>query len=153
MDNKNNFIVIIPCCFLVPHLTPVLGYPGAHYEALEIKRLLLVSTDSTGLELPLLKDEHTAADLHVSITYRIRRPNDHYKASNRLADVVKVDKLNARVTGGDLDNLVKYTLDCMNKVVYDDDKMITSLASKKIWCDDPTSDGSTTVEVKKIVIF
>jgi Holliday junction resolvase RusA-like endonuclease len=117
--------------------------------SLEVKRLLLATVER---ELPLFKDGDTEADLHVSITYRIRRPNDHYKSSNRL-NVVKTNKLLARVTGGDIDNLAKYTLDSMNTLVYGDDKMITSLAVKKLWCEDPNSDGSTTVEVKNNLIF
>jgi Holliday junction resolvase RusA-like endonuclease len=118
--------------------------------SLEVKRLLQATTERT---LPLFKDgDTTERDLHVSITYRIRRPNNHYKAGNRL-NVVKTKKLLARVTGGDIDNLTKYTLDSMNTVVYGDDKMITSMAVKKLWCEDPNSPGSTTVEVKNNLIF
>jgi Holliday junction resolvase RusA-like endonuclease len=117
--------------------------------SLEVKNLLLASME---MELPLFKDGDTEADLHVSITYRIRRPNDHFKSSNQLKQV-KESKPHVRVTGGDLDNLVKFTLDSLNNVVYFDDKMITSLSSKKLWSDDPKSQGSTTVEVKKNLIF
>jgi Holliday junction resolvase RusA-like endonuclease len=114
---------------------------------IELKRLLLVSM---WREFPLFKDGDSEVDLHLSITYRIRRPNDHYKSSKRSDGVVKDAKLLARVTGGDIDNLIKYTLDSMNTVVYGDDKMITGICAKKLWCEDPESAGSTTVEVRKI---
>jgi Holliday junction resolvase RusA-like endonuclease len=121
--------------------------------AVEAKRLIQLTY--TGKPFPMFKDGDTARDqvsLHVKITYRIRRPNDHFEASNR-SKPVKRSKLLARVTGGDLDNLVKYTLDCMNSMVYFDDKMITSLATKKVWNQDPNSDGNTSVEVQKDYIW
>ena len=131
-------------------------YSGAKTKggafAIEAKRLIRLTYHKA---FPMFKDGDTArdqVDLHVSITYRIRRPNDHYKSCNR-SKAVKTSKLLARVTGGDLDNLVKYTLDCMNSLVYYDDKMITSLSTKKVWAEDPNSDGSTTVEVKKNYIW
>ena len=117
--------------------------------SLEFKNLLLASTEK---ELPLFKDGVTGAEvnLHVSVTYRIRRPNDHYKTSNRAGGLLKPTKVMARVTGGDIDNLLKYAQDSMNSVVYYDDKMINSLSTKKLWCHYPDSDGSMTVEVKNI---
>jgi Holliday junction resolvase RusA-like endonuclease len=86
----------------------------------------------------------------VSITFRIRRPNNHYEGGKRKFGLVQKTKLTERVTGGDIDNLSKFTLDAMNKVVYYDDNMVTTLFVSKIWCDDPDSDGSTTVEVKNL---
>jgi Holliday junction resolvase RusA-like endonuclease len=114
----------------------------------EVKRLVLVTTEKLLPDLPLFKDGDTG--LNVSITYRIRRPNCHYRGGNRLNGVVKAGMHLRRVTGGDIDNLIKYTLDSLNTVVYADDKMITSISAKKLWCEDPNSEGSTTVEVKKI---
>jgi Holliday junction resolvase RusA-like endonuclease len=116
--------------------------------ALEAKRL--IQQTYTG-GFPMFKDGDTGQDevkLHVTITYPIRRPTDHYKSSNR-SKPVKTSKLIARVTGGDLDNLVKYTLDCLNSMVYFDDKMVTRLSTKKVWDQDPNSGGSTSVEVAK----
>ena len=48
------------------------------------------------------------------------RPNDHFKSNNRLKGL-KALLPNARVGTPDIDNLVKFVLDGMNKLVYTDD--------------------------------
>jgi Holliday junction resolvase RusA-like endonuclease len=88
--------------------------------------------------------------LCVTITFRIRRPNNHYKGGNRNLGLILENKMMERVTGGDIDNLSKFPLDAMNKVVYHDDNMVTTLLVSKIWCEDPDSDGSTTIKVKNL---
>ena len=50
----------------------------------------------------------------------------------------------------DIDNLLKFYLDCMNGIVYADDKQIVSLSSKKMYClDDPR----TVIVIKQAVPF
>ena len=88
-------------------------------------------------------------DINVTLTFRIRRPNNHFHACNRDTNIIRVAQLHARVTGGDLDNLAKYSLDCMNEIVYKDDNQIINLWLSKKWCEDATSGGSTTVVVFK----
>jgi Holliday junction resolvase RusA-like endonuclease len=40
----------------------------------------------------------------------------------------------------DLDNLIKMYCDCMNKIVYDDDALITELICKKIYSENPRTE-------------
>lgn len=47
----------------------------------------------------------------------------------------------------DLDNLVKYYLDCMNGIVFADDKQIVELAASKEYCDHA---GSTLIELEPL---
>ena len=84
---------------------------------IEVERLLAASKWSS--KAPVFSKY---SDLHVAVTYQIRRPNHHYKGAKRDCGVVKEKHKKERVTGGDIDNLLKYTLDSMNKTVYDDDK-------------------------------
>jgi len=37
----------------------------------------------------------------------------------------------------DLDNLIKFILDCGNKLLWSDDCMISEIHARKIWCDSP----------------
>ena len=55
-----------------------------------------------------------------------------------------------RVSGGDLDNLIKYTLDALQGVLYQDDRAIMAVEAIKIWAEDPASAGSTTVRISAI---
>jgi len=79
------------------------------------------------------------------LTFRIRRPNTHYHGSVREDERLRPNMQNCCVTGGDIDNLAKFVLDAMNGIAYHDDKQVCSINMKKRWCDDCTSDGSTTV--------
>lgn len=46
----------------------------------------------------------------------------------------------------DIDNLVKFYLDCMNGVVFHDDKQIVRVFASKAYCD---HEGSTFIQVEK----
>ena len=46
----------------------------------------------------------------------------------------------------DLDNLIKFVLDALNGVLYDDDSRIVGINAYKVWADDPQSTGSTTMQ-------
>jgi Holliday junction resolvase RusA-like endonuclease len=80
--------------------------------------------------------------VEVSITFRFKRPVSHFKPNGKLR------------TGapsrppGDLDNYIKFILDIMNKLVYDDDVQVVSLRTTKIYDADP----SVTTQVKPIYL-
>ena len=106
----------------------------------KIKELL------TGLPSPYFGKEDKLA---VFVTFRMKRADSHFEKSKRASGNVKIEYRGRMPGGGDIDNLLKQTLDCLSKIVYDDDRMISTLVVTKIWCDDHNSEGSTTVAIKK----
>jgi Holliday junction resolvase RusA-like endonuclease len=89
------------------------------------------------------------AKVAIGITFRFRRPDSHFRGRNRNL-VILPRYLEARVTGGDVDNHVKYVLDALNGVLYDDDRQVVMISACKVWAEDPNSAGSTTVAVRNI---
>ena len=82
----------------------------------------------------------------VFVTFRIRRPNHHFKVgSNRR--ILREGYLHKRPTGGDLDNLLKFIIDSMNGVIYHDDCQLVVVIANKVWDTDVDSPGSSTVRV------
>jgi Holliday junction resolvase RusA-like endonuclease len=100
-----------------------------------------------GSTMPLFEDEPSTG-LAVSIYFRIRRPNNHYVGGRRLVGNIRTDMARIRPTGGDLDNLLKFILDALNGILYTDDKQVIAIKTMKLWADDPTSLGSTTVKIE-----
>ena len=60
------------------------------------------------------------------------------KVYNEIAHVVKPD----------IDNVIKFYLDCMNGIVFKDDKQIVSIRSEKSYTD---KEGATLIEVRQSV--
>ena len=89
--------------------------------------------------------------LHVSLTFRYRRPNGHYVQSNRSLPLkpqyYQSSGKQDPSMGGDVDNLAKMVLDAMKQLAYVDDRQVVSLTSTKTWADQAESVGSTTVVI------
>jgi len=92
----------------------------------------------------------TTTMVSLILTFRVRRPNSHYHGSVRQDGRLRPNFQNCCVTGGDIDNMIKFVLDAMNGVAYHDDKQVCSLVVKKIWTDDCNSEGSTTVQASTL---
>lgn len=90
-------------------ITPVMT---RKYEK-EVGRLAKIHMDSLGLE-PFNEP------LQVDLLFRLK-PSDRFR-KRRLPDVVC-----------DIDNLVKSTLDGMNKIVWKDDRRIVNIYATKRW--------------------
>lgn len=86
----------------------------------------------------------------VSIYIFIRRPNYHYVGCKRTNELKK-DMADCHVTGGDIDNYIKFVLDALNKTVYADDKQVSSVFCEKRWELDHNSDGKTSIVVQQRV--
>jgi Holliday junction resolvase RusA-like endonuclease len=100
-----------------------------------------------GHALPCFPDD--GSKLQIGLIFRVRRPNYHYKNSLR-SNAIKAARINARITRGDIDNMVKFVMDAANEIIYTDDRQVTSLVANKIWHEDATSIGSITVAVKVV---
>ena len=99
-----------------------------------------------GENFPIHGDNSKVA---IGITFRFRRPDCHFRGRNRDGTILP-RFLDERVTGGDVDNHVKFVLDALNRVLYDDDRQVVQISACKVWAEDPISDGSTTVAVRNI---
>lgn len=95
------------------------------------------------LPVPLFSNNEPVS---LTVIVNIRRPNCHFvngKRSNQL----KNNMVNCRVTGGDIDNYLKFVLDALNHTVYHDDKQVCRLYVEKRWAMESESEGSTSFTV------
>ena len=91
------------------------------------------------------------AKLSITIIYSLRRPLFHYRGRNRDNGVVPCRVTRGHPTaGGDLDNLVKFTLDALQGSLFPNDRQIVQIAATKVFSEDPHSLGSTTVVLKEV---
>ena len=68
--------------------------------------------------------------LRITFTFNIKRPKSHWnKYSLKPSAPIYHTKRH------DIDNYVKFYMDCMNKVVYLDDSQVIELSAKKIYND------------------
>lgn len=87
---------------------------------------------------PLMKESW----LSVSLTYRIQRPKSHFRGKARSKDHYTKRAMVDRPTGGDLDNLVKMSLDCLVKAkMIEDDSAVCHINAWKAWADPVPGDG------------
>lgn len=92
---------------------------------------------------------NTDVPLSITMVFGIRRPNFHFVNSMRT-NKLKNEFVGRRVTGGDLDNYVKFVLDALNGIMYLDDKCVCRMCVEKRWENDETNEGSTTIAVSII---
>ena len=92
-------------------------------------------------------DQPIAADMK----FFMRRPNDHFKSKNR-SNSLKTNLPFAHTAKPDVDNLIKFMLDAMNKIVYEDDKQVVKLTACKLYDSEGKCEGRTVVEVTKFQV-
>ena len=68
--------------------------------------------------------------LRITFTFNIKRPKSHW---NKYS--LKPSAPIYHTKRPDIDNYVKFYMDCMNKVVYLDDSQVIELSAKKIYND------------------
>ena len=72
--------------------------------------------------------------LLVGIVFRMAIP----KSTSKIMKAQMLDgKIIHHMKKPDVDNLTKFVLDCMNRLVFEDDAQICTLYAKKIYCIDP----------------
>ena len=84
----------------------------------------------------------------VNIKFFMRRPNTHFKGKDRL-NALRAGLPLAHVAVPDLDNMVKFVLDGMNGLVYQDDKQVVKLVAWKLFDSKGSCIGRTLIEVTK----
>lgn len=69
----------------------------------------------------------------IDVEFTFKFPMPKYIKENRLKLYLAENQILLPSIKPDLDNLEKFYLDCMNGIVYHDDKQVTSLKSKKVY--------------------
>ena len=80
--------------------------------------------------------------IEILLIFYIGRPKNHYR-TGKYSSILKNDAPTWHTSRKDLDNLVKFVLDCLNKKVYIDDAQVVSIHSYKFF-----TDGHPRVAVK-----
>ena len=69
--------------------------------------------------------------LEASIAFYFQRPKNHYGTSKKDRGILKPDMDYFHSKRKDLDNLVKFVLDSLNRVAYEDDGQIARIVASK----------------------
>ncbi len=80
--------------------------------------------------------------LYIRIICNFPRPKVHY-GTGRNADKLKPSAPHYCTNSKDVDNLAKFYLDCMNELVFQDDKQVIRLVCEKAWA----RQGSVEIEL------
>ena len=92
--------------------------------------------------------------LELDIVFRMRRPSSHY-VSNKVGEgrlKEGWDHDDERVTGGrvDIDNLVKFFMDSLNGVAYDDDRQVVAVKAAKVYDVRGLGEGGIDFRLRKV---
>lgn len=100
-----------------------------------------------GLSNPYITEGPLEGSLKASIIFHIARPVSHL---NRNRTAVRANAPQYPTSKPDLDNLVKFVLDALNKKAYQDDSQIVELLCKKLYADIGT-EPRTCLSLTKVV--
>ena len=84
---------------------------------------------------------HTGS-VNMFITFFMKRPKSDYR-SGKFSKYLKKDSPIYHTKKPDIDNLLKYIMDCCNGIIYKDDSQIHYVNASKVYCDqhrDPTTE-------------
>lgn len=75
------------------------------------------------------------SDVVLHLEFHLARPKSHYQG-NKFGNPLKPNATRLARMGGDLDNFVKFTMDALNGIIYQDDKQVIALHAKKVIADE-----------------
>lgn len=84
--------------------------------------------------------------LYVKMDFSFLRPKGHFGTGKNEGELKKKAPLH-HLTKPDIDNCIKFALDCMNGIVFNDDKQIVKLIANKHYSDK----ANTLITVEKIL--
>lgn len=82
---------------------------------------------------PQIEKQHEGP-LYVSIKFFIKRPKSHYR-TGKNAHLLKDGAPEYPTSTPDLDNYVKWVMDCLNGIAYKDDAIVVSLLAGKYYAE------------------
>lgn len=76
-----------------------------------------------------LPEQPISEPIVIRLNFNFKRPKSHYTSKGELRKVAPL----YHTSRPDIDNLVKFVLDALNKHLYQDDALVVSLATKKMY--------------------
>ena len=76
--------------------------------------------------------------VEVKLIFHMKRPDSHFVGNNRYDFVNNINERAGLMSGPDLDNLCKFVIDALEGVIYDNDKQVLKITSRKMY--DTSSD-------------
>lgn len=87
--------------------------------------------------------------LFVKLIFYVQRPKNHF-GSGKNADVLKPSSPKYPTSKPDLDNYIKFALDCLNGVAWVDDSQITEIKAEKRFEDWTTQRPRTDIFIESL---
>ena len=89
--------------------------------------------------------------LSVSLVFKLQRPKSHYVSNNPEKKQLKKNAPKQyHVARKDLDNMIKFVLDSLNGILYEDDAQICIINGTKIYANEDYNVGSTHVKLRAV---
>ena len=87
------------------------------------------------LELLLKNNKviHTGP-VNMFVTFYMKRPKSHYR-TGKFSNMLKNDAPMQHTKKPDIDNLLKFIMDCCNGIVYKDDCQVNRCSVSKVYCE------------------
>jgi len=161
-DDKDSVVAVwssSDCTFTVPgNPTPQsrydIGRGGQPFDPTKAKKLAFRLTVKDILELGDHQQPLFPKDTYLSITviFRMKRPNNHFVHSNRAGMMLKSDAPKPLMVAKrvDVDNLLKFVMDAVNVLLYEDDKQVAAVHAFRLYDSQGACEGSTTVHLKQV---
>ena len=77
--------------------------------------------------------------ISISLTFYMKRPKHHYR-TGRHKNKLKAKSPVLHVNKPDIDNLIKFVLDCGNNILWEDDSTICQIEAVKRYCKYPRTE-------------
>ena len=84
----------------------------------------------------------------MQIEFIFPRPKSHYR-TGKFSHILKEDAPSLHICTPDLDNLIKFSLDALNKVFYKDDSLVVEVNALKRYIEDG-EEGKTEIYIQYV---
>ena len=102
-------------------------------------RTYSIQETEEGRTLLMIKDqvrEQTDKPVKVSFFFKLPRPKNHF-GSGKNAEQLKASAPKHHTSKPDIDNMVKFYMDCLNGIVWHDDRQVVIQEASKMYHDEP----------------
>ena len=83
------------------------------------------------------KEKPMECPVYIDFTFVCKRPKSHYR-TGKYSKILKHTAPEFMVKKPDIDNQIKFYMDCMNKICYLDDAQVYSIAASKKYVEEET---------------
>jgi len=120
-------------------------YNPSSKQLTTMKKVLLAGLEST--TAPVFDK---SVPLSVTVQFYMKRSIKHFRGEKRSGEI-RTGMPIAKIDKPDIDNLVKFVIDGMTGVVYDDDCQIVELRAVKLYDSEGDCMGRTVIEVSRFI--